>query len=213
MTAPPHKETAMTETEKTVDLHPIFAACVGMFGGSYRTDRPFTRNGYHYATDGRLVVRCPRRDGEPELDARDTPNPSTLPWSADLYDPTPHDPPHGPDVEHECRECRGKGTRACDECEGDGVVVCEYGHYHTCPECNGDPKPHACADCDGTGVRRDPVALLVADGMYIGSNYGRLLHEHGAKLYLPRAQSPHNPLRFVIPGTDIDGLLMQRSQS
>lgn len=25
----------------------------------------------------------------------------------------------------------------CNECQGDGLVVCDRGHEHDCPECNG----------------------------------------------------------------------------
>lgn len=108
-----------------IDLKPF---CTNGYD-RYQLRKPWSRDGYTYATNGRILVRVARRDDVPEN--AQAPDVEKLLEKAQIdtanFTPLPpFDLP--PEKMDECTSCGGSG--------------CE----HDCPDCN-----CICEDCDGSG--------------------------------------------------------------
>ncbi len=191
--------------------HPIFEECCAKEIDQRRaTHLPFYRDGYLYATDGRVCVRM-RQDGE---DTSGSPNTSTIGW---------------PDDEHKygreavalpqvsiperviCPECKGKKVATCSECNGAGELECpECEHVGLCRDCAGTGKTE-CDECDAHGKARQTSVetIKLASGYGLADHYVALLNKHGAEAYLP-VKLGRNPTYFTVAG-GIEGLLMPRT--
>lgn len=130
--------------------------------------KPFTRAGFTWATDGRVLVRVATIEG---LDDGDLPWPVITPeglmaehqpgpkWYA-----LPALPERQPDKP--CPACGGKKAEKCLACDGEGTVEFAFDYGGTsysmegnCPVCDGEG---ACRHCDGTGLeprKAQPVAV------------------------------------------------------
>lgn len=158
-------------------------------------------DGFVYASDGRIVVRH-----KVEADF-------VLPPEPEYCEPLPETMPslfggkcigNGtlPPCSRQmvpCRECGGRGKGGeCRECRGSRTVVCEYGHTHDCPDCDGIPatKDAPCAICDGTGEVEDcdaRIALVTTTGAeQISVRYASRLSEAGFRDFEVRFLSDRN---------------------
>lgn len=201
----------MTET----DLHPIFDASCDPEWSRNDLHRPFEVDGYIYATDGRIVVRC---KATPETAAAYSSEGRKVPRSViSLFDDKAGEPVAMPDASGFpfCGRCQGKGElhqQECPKCQGSGEVECpRCGHEEDCEECDGEgvvfggPTPHRCPDCIGTGVAKNPIRV---GGLSNPMNavYLKILLVHGATLYAPSA-TLFVPIPFTV-GDDIEGRVM-----
>jgi hypothetical protein len=129
----------------------------------------FNRDAYTYATDGRILVRVPLRDGLPA--ARDGLMEKLLAicearWAGGDFVPLPEfetiRKPGKP-----CTDCGGMGRlKTCPECKGEcETECCECGNTRTCPDCKGmggiqvadvGQSDRNCVGCDGTGAETKP---------------------------------------------------------
>lgn len=123
-------------------------------------NKPFKKDGYIWATNGKWLVRIKE---SVELTTEDTSkiNVNQFKWSvADNPDLKWLDVPS---VEKDtcynpCSKCNGTGkVRLCDTCKGSGEHECECGDLHTCRDCNGDGTATfgdeaVCEDCYGGKV-------------------------------------------------------------
>ena len=185
-------------TNTLIDLKPF---CLT---GPSRTAlaKPFTRDGFTYATDGRMAVRVEARENEPgdekALDA------------AKLFEPelakphTEHAWPVVPEpVTKICGKCDGRGKFSkCADCDGDGVQVCDLDHEHECERCGGSGQlpgnDSACITCNGTGHEDEVQTVRVAHTAFSDKYLRLALTLPDAKLHL--ADDPMAPALITFAG-------------
>lgn len=123
-------------TEHTlIDLQPF---CSDASAKRPHLEQPWSRDGFTYATDGRILLRvsredypAPENDKAPNTDVVGPYNHSELRY----WIPVPELPE--PEV-RACTLCDGTGkTRKCRECSGFGSCECDCGHEHDCGYCDG----------------------------------------------------------------------------
>lgn len=198
----------MAETDTKIDpelaeaaflvLPPIFRRCARRYphGESAKHDVrvPAIIGDHVYATDGRILVRCP---ATPAIRAAaEAARAGRLPFvsAAEMFE--------------RYRDQSGEGVAVpsldgmaeCFACEGRGGVVC--------PCCR--LLVEVCDFCDGSGVEyhAQRIAVTGPDDACLSPQYVRILSDAGATLY-PPPPSPHHdlPFRFVAPG-GVEGLVM-----
>lgn len=130
------------------------------------TSAPWSFEAYTYATDGRILVRVPRRDDvEESAECGDRSLPLRSGPLAGLerraYGPLPSSDRIAGEVTPAigCRDCNGSGhVRLCGKCKGQGTVIC--------PICD---REDDCQDCDSVGTL---PATAAADGTEECENCG-----------------------------------------
>ncbi len=199
-------------TETTIELPPIFAACCGEATDMARYQKPFPLNGFTYATDGRIVVRIA---GEHVPAIKDPTAADTVPWDGTRLPPVALT--RSDDATIKCSECGGDGKshrRECDECAGTGMDEClSCGHDCDCEECKGtgwigsDSTDATCEECGGKGVVRNTKGSVNYGAFHLSSHYGNLLLDHGVTHVEPDAAGPSNrPVLFRLG--EVVGMLM-----
>lgn len=179
-------------------LPAIFSQCVARDDPVYAITTPFLRDGYYVATDHRILVRIPCRDGGLRL----PPAPATgllppidlLPLDRQRYQTTrtPFSvPPRTPG--RVCRACRGTGRND---------------QQRTCPACAGA----GATDPDDAGMEiasvSDPAGHGRGRPVVVKIRYLRILQAAGADLFLSSSPWPWRwPLWFEVPGTEITGIV------
>ncbi len=118
-----------------------------------------------------------------------------------------------PPVLRPCPQCT-KGVlpagRTCPTCRGTRHDKCNMGYDHDCEECDGKGtlgEAEACYKCWGTGfdgVRLMASAVKVGPAL-LGWRFATLLRKHGAVAFAHSNGSAREPLRWIIPGTNVDG--------
>ncbi len=191
-------------TEPITELPPIFAEfCTTEL---YRYTKPFSEDGFAYATNGRILVRMPFAG---TLESQDPPKAAQLfrAWSGSG---TPIEPVFT-ETEGVCVSCNGaKVVSDCEICYGDGEVFSEtQQNYFPCGTCQGcgsiaDENGNKCGHCQGFGLDAKGVTLGATN---INRNYVALLQSHGKPLFYLN-DTPKLAIRFVLVGTDIEGLVM-----
>lgn len=178
---------------------------------------PFSRDGYTWASDGRIMIRVPEIPGA--VGHKKAPDPWTAWLKKPLEEYIPAELPQGwqeMEVEYfECQTCQGTGqVYICPECEGEGVAKCKCcGSENDCKTCEGaffvsaeqGGRPVRCEDCNGETCRRKrtPVRLPGSDCI-IDLFYLKLVMElPGARLF---RDGSHDPLCFTFDGGE--GVLM-----
>lgn len=182
--APPARapEPASTRaTESEIDLRPF---CGTEVTRVYLM-KPFSRGDWTYASDGRILVRVPRRASVPD-DADNSASVEKIIAEHPLPALRPFRGVKIPDAkseEIECRECKGRGTE------------------HDCPDCTCD-----CQECEGTGKceGREEVSIDIG-GVPFAARYGRLI-QLLPDLHVPQAVTPEAPMPFAFKGGE--GILM-----
>lgn len=90
--------------------------------------QPFTRDGWTWATDGRIMVRVPVIPEVPETDA--------IPSISEVFASNPEVPLHDPVPVPDAKE-----PQDCTMCGATGYVYCPYcQHFETCKNCDGTGK-------------------------------------------------------------------------
>ena len=150
---------------------------------SSQLPKPFVRNEWRCATDGKAMVRLPA-PGEPdteELAPRGPPTePVFAPAEALTFAPWPADwemweTMEIPGEREECPECHGE-TAVCPGCDGDGQVECdECGQERDCPKCDGEGHVGAkCPECMNRGTITTPArAFHLATEVWVAERYLR----------------------------------------
>jgi hypothetical protein len=191
-------------------LHPIFTDVADPDCVRYDLSTPWRQDGYVYATDGRLLVRCPIDDVAPGyvnlIPARE----DSESWKRPA-DPGDQFAIHGPHRDTPIVLPEIPCPRLpCQDCGGFGGFIYSYGppwEFWPCEGCG----------AIGTVLNTNPVTLGRGDTE--GSDYNvaawivALLGQHRALVYLPvDLDSPNRSLRsgalrFEI-GRSIEGLAM-----
>jgi hypothetical protein len=89
---------------------------------------PFVRDGWKYATDGRICVRILTTEPDDSNEPYKRPDASALfkGFNVDGLEP------------FEIPTIKGVKIIECDSCNGDGYAICDMGHEHECNDCDGD---------------------------------------------------------------------------
>lgn len=120
----------METTVQQIDLQPF---CSTDTDGRYGIDKPWVKDGWRHATDGRICIRLPAT-GEPDALPE-----KRVPHFDEVLPPVDGNWQPWPQVES-CGSCFGRRHIDCDECGGDG----------TCDQCK-CKGAHNCGCCEGTG--------------------------------------------------------------
>ena len=201
-------------------LPPVFAACCGPNTARFDLSGPWVTYGFAYATDGRIIVRMPVDAAlAAEITAarpKSARAPSNGPkvfagrWVDTALPPPVYDPGH------ECSNCKGKGwlaVKACGACEGSGSTEClTCGEHRDCRDCYGrgfvasakDRMP--CRACGGGGIKS--FASFKIGTMTLAADLVRTIRDAGGVLYPARQHAHRKPVRWVVPGTAIEGVVM-----
>jgi hypothetical protein len=144
--------------------------------------KPFVKDGWMYATDGRWIarVRTDLPDSVPgDGDRKFVDVAKLFETSLDCTEPWPAW--NGETREKECDDCGGSGRvmKTCDTCNGTGRCTCDKcGDRHDCGKCDGDgrmPTAKNCPTCLGAGWRRIPAYQKVCnrklDGAFVKAIY------------------------------------------
>jgi hypothetical protein len=182
----------MTETSEQ-SLPQIFNRCVAEECGRFRLTSPFESGGYYVATNGRICVRMPKAaalvDLPPLGPGEKVPDIGQLEWTRDLYMAAAC-PFIVPEQQFDfCRKCAGGGN-----------VQCEYGHVHECPRCG------------GAGTIPEHKHVRLERGLKLRYQDADMLKRFGCEVYLRTDLTARGPLRFDIPGTQIEGLIMPAAE-
>jgi hypothetical protein len=108
--------------------HGIFFECCTRLSDKFDLSQPFHRDGWLYATDGRILVRSridPQDVGNLNT-GRKLPNPMKLIESSDGLAGQPVPLPEADEIEP-CFLCDGPGDIRCPHCQGNGWVLAWYG--------------------------------------------------------------------------------------
>jgi len=168
---------------------------------------PWSRGGYTYASDSKIVVRI--------IEVKDIPDNELSPDMTDIRLPWDHDsitdygqlPEYDPALLKPCGFCKGlKMLAVCQECKGDGVLYfyssagteyevnckeCKEGYVHQ----GEDSAP--CPDCDGSGINKD-VGIPFSDA-FLGIEYiEKMKVLPGIKI--SPTHRHEGPFRFIFDG-------------
>ena len=160
-------------------LPPVFAACCGPNTARFDLSGPWVTYGFAYATDGRIIVRMPV---DAALAAEIT---AARPKSARA-------PSNGPKV---------FAGRWVDTALPPPV----YDPGHECRGCHGRERV-ACERC--LGSRIDPFATCHVGTVTLAADLVRTVRDAGGVLYPARRHAHRKPVRWVVPGTAIEGVVM-----
>lgn len=201
-------------------LPPVFRACCYTENGAkYDLTGPAVVGGCVYATDGRIAVRmpCPADLRAEIVAARGK---ALFPSSPELVfkgewqaTPLPFDLPVSPPT---CDACEGTGkayAADCRACEGEGFVYSYTGDtFRECKACKGAGylksrlPEYPCEACDGTGQYKPGGVDL--GSVTLAWCYLRTIRDAGAEIYLSVRKPEGTAVRFVVPGEEIEGVVM-----
>lgn len=203
-------------------LHPIFRECVGEENLRFTLCTPACVNGFIYATDGRILVR---RKARPEIEALCEsakpegrfPNVDFIVKTITAVHPSEKltcvpQPCELPD----CEKCKGSGVLKaffCNTCSGQGDEECDLGHFHECPRCHGVgeiKEGDKCGKCDGVGkqVYHSEHRVAIGSDTFLSWQLATLLKSHSALLHVRSRKQNKYGIFFMIPGTEIEGVVM-----
>lgn len=138
---------------------------------------PWTKDGYHYATNGRVAIRIPAMDGfeHPDIDGTRPNVESVLTCHATALSWVPVDSfENHMGVDVNCSDCEGFGKALADykECHGDGEIeCCECNQMRDCPECDGagtNPGDEDCQVCNGAKTVKSYGNFVTPSGVIDG---------------------------------------------
>lgn len=143
---------------------------------------PFVRNGWKYATDGRIMVRVKTDEPDDSNEPHKRPNAAKL---FEVFDVSKLDAVDLP-------ELTGVTTQKCRYCNGNGVQTCSLGHDHDCDE------------CDGTGEVEEWPSQDIGACRFSERYLSKIITLPGLKFYPTSAE---NPALFTFDGGE--GILAQ----
>lgn len=185
--------------------------CADEDAGRPVLESTFTRGGWTYASDDRIVARVP----ESALIGMSYDGPN----AGALFDKHFSVRPDGgirlavgvppvPAVET-CPQCKGRQVfDACPACLGSGQVTWSYREHErlwTCPECDGEGKDlFGCPRCDGTGNAFVPPGPVRLGAILIAAEYVHKIAQLPDATLFPSDQT--TPASFVFGASiGIDG--------
>ena len=196
-------------SEATAQQTPEITGFCADEDGRYRISKPWVKDGWRYATDGRVAVRLPA-EGEPDEPQPEGPGtrlPDASDWFGEQYEfkadlCTEPFPPHdGRTIKQtcdneahmkDCQECNGTGTCWCPKCE----------HPHDCPKCHGEGVDRRsqtrCPECNSFGYGNHPAPQVIAGKRIQGTIAVRIAELPGARYYSDGHAG--RPLHFVAAG-------------
>jgi hypothetical protein len=145
--------------------------------GRYYINKPWSRGDFTWATNGKILVRVPRRDDVPEQPAAPdaarifTPEFEEMAFSPLPAVDWPKDPPP-----LECEVCDSRGT------------------LHDCPDCH-----CVCPNCDGSGNHPVEVSVDVRGGIF-SVKYMRMILSLPNVEFVQVASSGEKPTPFRFEG-------------
>ena len=158
------------DSQTTVDLSQF---CAGEEGFRHHLSKPFSRAGYTWATDGKILVRVPIRDDVPDVDG--APHTERV-WSDPKGNFVPVRAFHIPEPER----------MRCDVCDGRGTE-------HDCPDCT-----CKCDQCDGWGQMEEATFVSIGDGPTIQRRYAvKLMTLPGLEVEVPDPTIVRMHFRFI----------------
>jgi hypothetical protein len=163
--------------------------CGNQFGREY-LHKPFSRNGFTYATNGHIMVRVALRPDVPDVDKKfNQERPLEGIETATFYRPS-FELPAMPTEVGECLSCDGSG------------------HEHTCPHCT-----CRCESCGGSGEENPEKRRSATIGVKIfAMNYIRqMLSLPGIELAVMESEPDEKPLLFRFDG-GVGALMPMRSK-
>lgn len=176
-----------------------------------KTNTPFSRGLYTYATDGVILVRVgkmpdiPERENIPAVDkVYSSFNLSVA--SREYYHPVPDFP--APKTVY-CRKCGSKGKDyTCPECSGTGKVeweTCYHDYQSMCKSCRGfGIIEKACSTCEGAGSYQLRESFQIGDQHY-DKRYLTLIRDLHESTFSP-GQDIKEPGHFKF--SEGDGFIM-----
>ena len=160
-------------------LPAVFAACCGANTARFDLSGPWMAYGYAYASDTRIIVRMPVA--------------ATLAAKINAARPkAARAPSNGPKV------LAGRWV-------SDPIEPPAHDPAHECKGCHGRERV-ACECC--LGSRIDPLATCQVGGATLAADLVRTIREAGGVLYPSRRRAHRSPVRWVVPGTLIEGVVM-----
>lgn len=164
----------MSDTIEIIDILKMF--CADSSDTRYYLHKPFTKDGYTWATSGHMIVRVPIVDGIGDHEG--TPNVSKVfndAFSEKNMRPLMCAVPEIADNERDCEECDGRGTE------------------HDCPDCKCE-----CEYCNGSGRIKAKTSISVGGALF-NAEYIKLLSS------LPNLIIQGDPEKFKPMSFTFDG--------
>ena len=160
-------------------LPPVFAACCGSNTARFDLSGPWMDGGFAYASDTRIIVRMPVA--------------ATLAAKINAARPkAARAPSNGPKV------LAGRWV-------SDPIEPPAHDPAHECRGCHGRERV-ACECC--LGSRIDPFATCQVGTVTLAADLVRMIRDAGGVLYPSRQHAHRKPVRWVVPGTAIEGVVM-----
>lgn len=166
-------------------------------------EQPWTRDGYTYATNGRILLRVPAVEGIEYNPAAPNIGPPTFMWE---HETTPDEWQDAPEVKPQstpCEKCGGKGrVKVCPKCKNLRTVFCVcsecYNEHETpCPVCTaGDTiqawltPENVCMICQGTGSIDKITSFKLKNGALASDKYLGMLSAHLQNVQLAGGSDP-----------------------
>ena len=177
---------------------------------------PWVQGGFVYATDGRIIARCPCDQVSPEAVAHleATMGGRRIPLAAEAeFKEVPRLPgeklPTVPDPMTACCDCGGRGHDVIEDCG-----LCDDDGTHkgsTCPRCGGACTTCGiCSSCSGDGNRtgRARACGVFAGNIMLAESYVWLLRFHRAREVFPAASDPKRLAVYFRADHGLEGLVM-----
>jgi hypothetical protein len=141
-------------------------------GRRYHLGNPFSRAGYTWATDGKILLRVPLRADVPDVEG--APHTERV-WSDAKGAFVPVQAFKVPDPER----------MQCDVCEGRGTM-------HDCPDCTCE-----CDECEGTGQIEEATFVSIGDGPTMQRKYAlKIMALPGLEVEVPELTVERMHFRF-----------------
>lgn len=143
--------------------------------------KPNTRAGFHFATDGRIIVRIQSQGTDTfGNDAKYPDAISVFPWNhADL----PSD-----SWRPLTQEMRCVSPIDCETCFGSGRAECNYGHEHECP------------DCEGKGHYVPTTPMTVYGVLFSRFYVHKMCQLPNCEMWIPKGMSDEKPVPIRFDG-------------
>lgn len=135
-----------------------------------KLSKPWSKGGYTYASDGKILIRVPRIEGIAEGGGPDVSKLILDYRGVEVWHPLPD--LTGIETHRTCPDCDGAGKYPeCPDCDGDREVKYTYeardGETHTitgdCPVCESGSFDVVCKTCDGDRKVENRFTVEIAD--------------------------------------------------
>lgn len=147
---------------------------------------PFVRDGWKYATDGRICVRIPTNEPDDSNEPHKRPDAAAIFQGFDVTGLVPFVIP----------ELQGVKDKKCPSCNGYGHSTCDHGHQHECD------------DCDETGVIEEWPKADIGGNDFSERYLSKIVNLPGLQFFAKSANMEALKPAFFTFGEGGQGLLM-----